>query len=82
MCIQVQENWRKPIASLDTRSIYNSGHLSFLQLNTYLIFTKSKIHLKQELNITPKPTKNETKATLKVTQATEAKAEKEAKEAL
>ena len=36
----------------------------------------------QELNITPKPTKNETKATLKVTQATEAKAEKEAKEAL
>ena len=31
----------------------------------------------QELNITPKPTKNETKATLKVTQATEAKAEQD-----
>ena len=27
--LYVQEIWRKPIASLDTWSIYNSGHLSY-----------------------------------------------------
>ena len=37
---------------------------------------------KQELNITPKPTKNKTREALKATQAKEAKRAKEAKKAL
>ena len=37
---------------------------------------------KQELNITPKPTKNKTREALKATQAKEAKRAKEAKKVL
>ena len=37
---------------------------------------------KQELSITPKPTKNETREAFKATQAKEAKRAKEAKKAL
>ena len=41
----------------------------------------SKVYIKQELNITSKPTKNKTKEALKATQAKKAKEEKQAKKA-
>ena len=49
-------------------------YLKFSQRTVFYVF-------KQELNITPKPTKNETKQALKAIEAKEEKETKEAKQA-